>query len=268
MSFPSRGVVCGICTVVCITTPTVAVAQAPTDPIVNDRSSAAITAPETVDEPGVVRRFVRDVAGDYVHFVSPTNVLWLGIGGGAALALHPVDDVVQERATQPDAITLPGGTLYGSQKVQVPAALVWWIVGHAVGSERGADAGRDLLRAQISVASWTYAIKFAVGRTRPNGDPHSFPSGHASTSFATAMVLQEHYGWKLGVPAFAAAIYTGASRISDNQHWLTDVAFGAVVGMVSGRTATLHLHGTRVAIAPIVGPDVVAIVISPRRSSR
>ena len=105
--------------------------------------------------------------------------------------------------------------------------------------------GRDLLRAQISVVSWTYAIKVAAQRTRPNGDPRSFPSGHASTSFATAMVLQEHFGWKAGLPAFALAAYTAASRVVANQHWASDVVFGAVVGMASGRTVTIHLRDTR-----------------------
>jgi hypothetical protein len=80
-------------------------------------------------------------------------------------------------------------------------------------SANQAAVGRDLLRAQLSVVSWTYAIKFATNRTRPNGDPRSFPSGHASTSFTVAMVLQEHFGWKVGIPAFAAAAYTGTSRV-------------------------------------------------------
>src|SRR6185436_6773318 len=103
---------------------------------------------------------------------------------------------------------------YGSQLLHVPVAIGIWAAGAAAGSGRVADAGRDLLRAQISVVSWTYAIKVSARRTRPDGsDTRSFPSGHASTSFATAMVLQEHFGWKLGVPFFAVASYTAASRV-------------------------------------------------------
>src|SRR5436190_2211768 len=83
---------------------------------------------------------------------------------------------------------------------------------HVAGSARGANAGRDLVRAQISAASFTYAIKYAVDRQRPNGDPRSFPSGHAAASFATATVLQEHYGWKLGLPAYAMAAYVAGER--------------------------------------------------------
>jgi membrane-associated phospholipid phosphatase len=65
------------------------------------------------------------------------------------------------------------------------------------------------------------------------------------------MVLQEHYGWKLGVPAFAIAGYTAASRITDNQHWTSDVVFGAALGMVCGRTVTVRLRETKVSIAPL-----------------
>ena len=65
------------------------------------------------------------------------------------------------------------------------------------------------------------------------------------------MVLQEHYGWKLGVPAFAIASYTAASRITDNQHWTSDVVFGAALGMVCGRTVTVRLRETKVSIAPL-----------------
>ena len=62
-------------------------------------------------------------------------------------------------------------------------------------------------------------VEVAVDRTRPNGDPRSFPSGHAAATFATAMVLQDHYGWKVGVPFFAASTYTAMSRLTINKHW-------------------------------------------------
>ena len=43
--------------------------------------------------------------------------------------------------------------------MQLPLAVVWWMAGAAKDSENGADAGRDLLRAQIGAASWTYVMK-------------------------------------------------------------------------------------------------------------
>ncbi|HMD36694.1 MAG TPA: phosphatase PAP2 family protein [Vicinamibacterales bacterium] len=216
------------------------------------------------DANGAVRLF-HDVALDYKNFLSVENAEILGLGGAAAGGIHAIDHPVSDWVVETNPSTLTGGYEYGSQLLQIPAAIAWWAIASAAGSSRHADAGRDLLRAQLSAVSWTYAIKLATDRTRPNGDPHGFPSGHASTSFATAMVLQEHYGWKLGLPGFLMATYTAASRIGANEHWMSDVVFGAAVGMASGRTATLHVRTTRVAIAPLAVPGGGGVVVTALR---
>ena len=226
-------------------------------------------APESGDQssPGAdgsgTGRLLRDVAGDYKHFFSIDTAVWLGVGGAAALAVHPADNALRDDTqgpTGPDT-NLGGGAQYGEFYTQVPLALVWWMIGHAADSESGAATGRDLLRAQISAASWTYLAKYSVNRTRPNGDPRSFPSGHASATFATAIVVEEHYGWKLGLPFFAAAAYTGISRIADNKHWASDVVFGAFLGVASGRTVTVRLRGKKVAVSPWAVPGGAGIVL-------
>ena len=217
------------------------------------------------DDGSVAGRLLRDVASDYKHFFSVENAEWLGFGGAAALVMHAGDDTIYQWVQDNHPSSLTGGNEYGSQFLQIPVAIAWWGIGAAAGSDRNAAVGRDLLRAQVSVASWTYAIKLAAGRTRPNGDSHSFPSGHSSASFATAMVLQEHFGWKLGVPAFAAAAYTGVSRVIDNQHWASDVVFGAFLGMASGRTVTLHVRDTRVTFAPLAAPGGGGVLVSATR---
>jgi len=215
-------------------------------------------------ETGVLVALIKDIAGDYKHFISKETAGWLGLGGAAAAITHAADSSIGDW-TQEHSTTLPGGAEYGSQWLHIPVAIVWWVTASAAGSARHADTGRDLLRAQISVVSWTYAIKLTTQRTRPNGDPHSFPSGHASTSFATAMVLQEHYGWKVGLPAFLAATYTGVSRIYANQHWASDVVFGAAVGMASGRTVTIHLRDSTVALGPLVVPGGGGVLVNVLR---
>jgi membrane-associated phospholipid phosphatase len=212
------------------------------------------------------RPFFIDVAHDYRNFLSWDSAQWLAIGGVISLAISGADDALREATEDPDApVTraLEGGDTYGNLSLQVPLAVGWWAIAHASGSARGAAAGRDLLRAQISAVSWTYALKFAVNRERPNGDPRSFPSGHASATFAAATVLHQHYGWKIGVPAFAAATYTAASRITVNKHWASDVAFGAVVGMVAGRTVTVHLRQKTLRISPLPTPGGIAIAVTP-----
>jgi len=242
-------------------------------PVLADPQSWPITAAESrarpvagdddaaKSEPGVVAGFLRDVGSDYKNFFSAETAWWLGAGGGAAWAVHAADQSIAD-SMQENPPSLPGGQLYGSQLVQVPVAIAWWIAGSAAGRPAQAAVGRDLVRAHLSVWSWTYAMKFAVDRTRPNGDPHSFPSGHASTSFTVATVLQEHFGWKVGVPAFAAAAYTGVERVADNQHWASDVVFGAALGVASGRTITIHLRHTKVSAAPVLMPGGLGVTLT------
>ena len=240
-----------------------AVAQSASN-VVEPTGRAAEPDDGTTSKPGVATQFLRDVGGDYKHFLSKETAIWLGAGGGAALAVHPADQSIADWVST-NSPSMPGGSLYGSQYLQIPVAIAWWIAGSAAHSESQAGTGRDLLRAQLSVVSWTYAIKLVANRTRPNGDPHGFPSGHASTSFATAMVLQEHFGWKVGLPAFAAAAYTGTSRVMDNQHWASDVVFGAALGMASGRTVTIHMRNTRVTLLPAPMPGGIGVSVRAAR---
>jgi hypothetical protein len=254
--------------------PGAAVAQPPSPDFVAVEQSELTHTPddgaqpvEGTPEPGGARRFVRDVGGDYKHFLSWDSARWLGVGALATAAIMPADESIRDATQGPETPTLLSettGQTYGNLSLQVPLAVAWWIVGHAAGDTRAAETGRDLVRAQISAISWTYAVKYSFNRTRPNGDPRGFPSGHASSSFATAMVLQEHYGWKLGVPFFAIATYTAASRVVDNLHWASDVMFGAFVGMTSGRTVTVRLRNQSVSIAPLAVAGGGGAVITMR----
>ena len=219
---------------------------------------------DSLAAPGAASRFLRDVGSDYKHFFSTETALWLGAGGGAALAVHQADQSIADWVAD-NSPSLPGGSIHGSQYYQIPAAITWWIIGSAMGSESQASAGRDFLRAQLSVVSWTYAVKYAANRTRPNGDPRGFPSGHASTSFATAAVLQDHFGWKVGIPAFVAAAYTGTTRIADNQHWASDVVFGAALGIACGRTVTIHMRNASAKVTTVPIPGGIGVSIGAAR---
>ena len=220
---------------------------------------------QTPDDSNVVVRLVRDIASDYKNFPSLDNAETLGVGGLAALAVHAADQPIADDVASSTAPTLHGGDVYGSQLFQLPVGIAWWVIASAAGSDRHAETGRDLVRAQIQAITWTYAIKFATDRTRPNGDPRALPSGHASASFATAAVLQQHYGWKVGLAAYAAAGYTGVSRILENQHWTSDVVFGAAVGVASARTATLRLRSTKVSVAPLAVPGGGGVLVTALR---
>lgn len=84
-------------------------------------------------------------------------------------------------------------------------------------------------------------IKRTSKVTRPDGsDTRSFPSGHTATAFMGAEFLRQEYkdvsAW-YGITGYAVAAGTGFFRMSNEKHWLTDVATGAGIGILSTRIA-------------------------------
>jgi membrane-associated phospholipid phosphatase len=127
-------------------------------------------------------------------------------------------------------------------------------------SPRLAAVGGDLIEAQVLTQTVVQALKFSVQRPRPDGsDRLSFPSGHTASSFATASVLERHFGWKAGVPAYAFASYVGAARMAADKHHLSDVLVGAGVGIVAGRSVTIGVgdHRFDMGVAPTTGGAMV-----------
>lgn len=90
----------------------------------------------------------------------------------------------------------------------------------------------------------TYGLKRIFPKERPDGsDRQSFPSGHTSVSFAAAASLENRYGWKAGVPAFAVATFVGVARVEARKHRWYDVAVGAAIGTGSGFLLTRARDG-------------------------
>jgi membrane-associated phospholipid phosphatase len=74
-----------------------------------------------------------------------------------------------------------------------------------------------------------------------NSSKESFPSGHTTSAFAFASVVQQFHGWEWGVPAYALGSFVGWSRMNDNKHYLHDVVFGAILGTTYGLGVS-HLY--------------------------
>ena len=204
---------------------------------------------------------------DFAHLFTPANGIIAGAGGAGSLAVHPRDDEIAGSIYQPSGGRhdfFRAGAPIGDGVEQGGFALGMYIIGRAARSARLGQLGADLVDAQIVSGVITQSIKAAAHRTRPNGGNHSFPSGHTSATFATAAVIQQHYGWKAGAPLYALGAYVSVSRMVDNKHWASDVVFGAAIGIVSGRAASLG-HGTqRVSVAPSLLPGGFAIAGSIR----
>tara|TARA_B100000676_G_C17986579_1_gene792247 strand:+ start:73 stop:597 length:525 start_codon:yes stop_codon:yes gene_type:complete len=92
-----------------------------------------------------------------------------------------------------------------------------------------------LLNPLILTISTTYGLKYFTKRERPNKkNKMSFPSGHTSGSFVSACILNNYYGLNLGIPSFILATAVGIQRIESNNHWLSDVIIGALIGSIYG----------------------------------
>ena len=155
------------------------------------------------------------------------------------------------------------GELLGSALVQVGGAFATYGIGSLLGKPGVAELGRDLVRAQLLTQGVTQLAKHVVGRTRPDGSSQtSFPSGHASGIFATATVLSRHYGWKVGIPAFGVASHVAASRLAENKHFLSDVVFGAAIGLTAGRTVTFGRGSARFELSPMAAQGGAGVQIS------
>jgi hypothetical protein len=211
--------------------------------------------------PGFADPF-RQYAGDLRRFLSPDTFRVVGLGGVLALASHRWDGetVIEAREHLQPRGRFSSGNIGGGALIQAGAAVATLAIGKMTGQSAIAWVGADLVRAQLVSQTLVQGLKFATGRSRPDGSNSlSFPSGHTASAAATATVLQRHFGWKAGVPAYAFAAYVGAARLSADKHHLSDVLMGATIGIAAGRSVTVGLGGQRfsVGVAPTVGGAAV-----------
>jgi membrane-associated phospholipid phosphatase len=221
----------------------------PKVPLTGASGNASDSAPVTAS----FSQLFTETVGDLMRLPSRENTTWLGIGAAAALAAHAGDRQVTTSVTgaRTFGTGIGSGALIGSMPVQFGSAVATFAIGRMTNNRTVTAVGGDLVRAQLVAQTVSYGLKYSIQRTRPDGTSFSFPSGHAATTFASATVLQRHFGWKAGIPAYAVASYVAASRIHDSRHYLSDVVFGAAIGMVAGRTVTVGRGDARFALTPI-----------------
>jgi hypothetical protein len=224
----------------------------------------AATTPHSVPpvEHTGLTTLARDTYRDFLAFPQREST-WviLGIGGGLAAAVHPLDDDLNAHLVSSgaaDKIWKPGHIIGGPVMYVLP--VVVYVGGRYVLPKFDSDeaqtnkwshVGLDLVRAEILEEVLVEGIKVSVRRTRPNGSPYSFPSGHAAATFALAAVIERHLGYRLALPTLAIATYVGTSRLHDNVHFLSDVVFGAAVGTAAGWTVVGRHGRTNYALEPV-----------------
>ena len=212
------------------------------------------------------------VVHDVRKFAARPPLVTLVIGGAAAAAVHPADTAVERRLPKFGAVdeALDAGSALGDGWVQWTTAGVVYGAGLVLRKPGVADVGTRLVEAQLVSGVTTQLIKYAVDRRRPDGGRLSFPSGHSEASFVTADVLAQQYGWRVGAAAYVAAGCVSVSRLAEHQHYLSDVVFGAAIGIASARATGLAHGGRRFparagfTVVPVVTRGGGAIVFTRR----
>jgi len=204
----------------------------------------------------------REVPIDVWRFISVDTAVVLAAGGGAAALAHIWDDdLVTELEINPQLNNaLEPGSKYGAFAIMLGGSFAVYGVGRISGHPHLAVVGADLVRGQIVSQVWTQALKYTVQRERPDqSNDVSFPSGHAAGGFAAASILTRHYGWKAAIPAYIGATYIAAARVHDNKHYLSDVTFGAAMGIAGSRTVLLKAGRYGVPVSLALGPGRIGL---------
>jgi len=214
----------------------------------------------------------KDIVKDFKAFPQRESTwIILGVGGAAALAVHPADSSVNGHLAGSgwaNNVWKPGHIIGGPVMYGVPVALylggryLWAPAKDESQTNEISHLGLDLLRAELEEEAIVQTLKFTVRRTRPNGMPYSFPSGHAAATFALAAVVERHLGYRFAWPTLVIATYVATSRLHDNVHYLSDVVFGAAIGTATGWTVVGRHGRSNYAFAPTPVPGGVALMVT------
>jgi len=206
---------------------------------------------------GVRATFHRDMA----QIASKRTLAILAAGGAVAgvcaLVEDPAPGVDAREGHWWDASSDVGNTAGNVATIGAVTGTVL-LVGHLSGSESLSLTGSELARSVLYSGCITLALKAATQRTRPNGEPYSFPSGHSAAAFSVAPVLAARYGVLAAVPAYLLAGVTAFGRVEEREHFPSDVVFGAALGLASG-VAVVRSDAASSSLSIIVRPGAVGL---------
>lgn len=141
-------------------------------------------------------------------------------------------------------------------------------------NEKGVQTSLLATQAMITSGVWANIVKILTGRERPNADytfskkaggawygPFSawdqdlvvrkpisefdaFPSGHTATAFSIATVFATQYKDIKAVPiiCYSAATLVGISRLTEHQHWGSDIFVGGLLGYLCGKQVVKNFN--------------------------
>ncbi len=210
---------------------------------------------------------------DNLSLFTLSNAIILGTAAGGSVAIRDNLDQRVRAETAEHPLRWGQGSVvlrqFGEFTLQVPTLAGIYALSLWVGDEYCLhEFSKAAISAYSISAMYTVAIKGITNTQRPTTQfehgHYGFPSYHASSTFCIAGVIDEYYGWKAGVPAYVMAGLVSWSRIDQREHDLSDVVFGAVLGVVIGKTiAAAHLERySNLRVTPYYDPNNNATGVS------
>jgi hypothetical protein len=183
------------------------------------------------------------------------NQVILLVAGGASVVMNQgADDRIEDHFERDifHNITDRGLNFFGGPEFQFGAAGLWYLSSVNSGDEANRSKAAIMIRALALTDVATISLKIIRNNKTPADDCWGWPSGHTSTSFAAASVLDELYGPKVGIPAYAGASLVALRMMDQKDHWASDIVFGAALGWVIGHT-----------VAGDKAPEIAGFKIAP-----
>jgi len=188
------------------------------------------------DKRRTVRSYGHNLGYNILSVLQSDNHESLVIAAGLTIPSFALDDDIQQHFIDHPAESFgdTGATLGGALAIG-GVTIGLFSAGRISRGDTFRAASYDLSQAIIVTQIYTYALKLATQRERPDkSNNHSFPSGHASNAFAMASVITRHYK-KLAIPAYAFGTYVAVSRLAAERHHFSDIVAGAGLGVSVGR---------------------------------
>jgi hypothetical protein len=199
---------------------------------------STVYAQSKVSDSIVVKDTVQNLKFNYKQLIIPGVLIGYGLVGLESDWLKGFNSEIKEEVNEhiDSKITIDDFSQFA------PAASVYALNAVGIKGKNNLKDRSIILATSFLIMNVTvFALKDITHVERPDGSSfNSFPSGHTANAFAGAEFLYQEYKdqsiW-YGISGYIVATGTGVFRMVNNRHWLTDVAAGAGIGILSTKAA-------------------------------
>jgi len=247
------------------------------------------------DKPGIFRTFLADEGAIWtspLRMDGEDALTWGGVAVTTVAVMSADQPVARDTRRFRDdhawvqAIS-PIATQFGQFYVPYGIAAAFCLEGIALRDDTSVDTGVLAAEAMLHSGIVVQVIKNVAGRSRPfvtsdrdkwygptdifkryyrrGFSPFdSFPSGHTITAFTLATVIAGRERPWVGVLAYSCAGLCGLSRLTQHDHWLSDVFVGGTLGVAIGKLE-LARHDDSLALYPSFSNKSAGLTLELRK---